>query len=129
MKTTLLERAKAGELLTPEELAQLLKKDVTWVYEKRRPRCPNPIPAMPAGRGTLRFEWSAVYEWLKDCASKDAASLSARRNSKTKLRKKPLTAAQRAEMAQMIEDAQEFFANVERDEDGTLLCSPDTRRA
>jgi hypothetical protein len=35
-----------GEILTPEELAQRLKVSVAWITEKRRPRCPNPIPAI-----------------------------------------------------------------------------------
>ena len=39
-----------GEILTPEELAERLKVSVTWVMEKRRPQCPNPIPALPLGR-------------------------------------------------------------------------------
>jgi hypothetical protein len=118
---TLLERAKSGELLTPEELAELLKKDVSWVYEKRRPRCPNPIPAMPMGRGSLRFEWARVYQWLQDCASKDAEAVHDKRHAPVRKRKKP-TAAR--ELRQMARDAREFFANCERDEDGAILCSP-----
>jgi len=120
---TLLDRAKAGELLTPEELTELLKKDVSWVYEKRRPRCPNPIPAMPLGRGSLRFEWAQVYQWLQDCASKDAEAVQDKRHAPARKRRKP-SVTDAAELQQMAQDAKEFFANCERDEDGTILCSP-----
>ena len=122
--SSLLERAKAGELLTPEELAELLKKPVAWVYEKRRPRCPNPIPAIPMGRGSLRFEWAEVFAWLKDCAAKDAETLMAKRNRRTKTRKKRLTDADRRELLEMAQDARAFFAGVARDEDGVLMSDP-----
>lgn len=122
---TLLERAQAGELLTPEELAELLKKDVKWVYEKRRPRCLSPIPAMPMGRGSRRFLWADVLAWLKQCATNDVTALAAKRNGKIKSRKKrPLTDRERREMLELSEVASVFIADVERDEDGTLLCAP-----
>ena len=44
-----------GDILTPEELAGRLKVDVGWIYEKRRPRCKNPIPAIPMGK-IIRFD-------------------------------------------------------------------------
>jgi hypothetical protein len=65
-------RAKAGELLTPEELSELLKKPVKWIYEKRRPRCVNPIPATPMGRESLRFQWKEIVSWLDSCRQKDS---------------------------------------------------------
>ena len=53
-----------GQILTPEELADRLKVNVGWIYEKRRPRCAKPIPAIPMGR-TMRFDWDAVTKWLE----------------------------------------------------------------
>jgi hypothetical protein len=48
-----------GDILTPEELAERLKVDVSWAYEKRRPRCKNPIPAIPLGK-IIRFDWDKI---------------------------------------------------------------------
>jgi hypothetical protein len=69
-----------GEILTPEELAQLLKVSVAWITEKRRPRCPNPIPAIPIGK-QIRFDWDSVVKWLEVCAAADAESLKQRREN------------------------------------------------
>ena len=68
-----------GEILTPEELAQRLKVSVEWITEKRRPRCPNPIPAIPIGK-QIRFDWESVVKWLEQCAA-DAESLKQRREN------------------------------------------------
>lgn|ERR1700683_2311953 len=123
---TLLERAQAGELLTPQELGELLKKPLKWIYEKRRPRCSNPIPALPLGRGSLRFQWSAILTWLEACRKMDVESFQKRRNapvkrrSKGKSRKPPTT-----NDAQELHDfARRFFKNVVTI-DGVLQPEPD----
>jgi hypothetical protein len=69
-----------GEILTPEELAQRLKVSLAWIKEKRRPRCPNPIPAIPIGK-QIRFDWDSVVKWLEQCAAADAESLQDRRKN------------------------------------------------
>jgi excisionase family DNA binding protein len=55
------------ELLTHEEIAKRLKVPPSWVYEKTRKRCRNPIPSIPMGR-YIRFDWDAVVKWLEDQA-------------------------------------------------------------
>jgi len=67
-----------GQLLTPAELAIRLTVSVGWIYEKRRPRCKKPIPAIPMGR-TMRFDWYAVTKWLEELATEDAKDLQQRR--------------------------------------------------
>jgi excisionase family DNA binding protein len=52
-----------NNILTPGELAARLKVPKTWIYEKSRARCQNPLPCMRIGR-YIRFDWSAVAEWL-----------------------------------------------------------------
>ena len=52
------------DILTPKELAARLKVSVGWIKEKRRPRCKNPIPALPIG-GELRFDWQAIQSELQ----------------------------------------------------------------
>jgi excisionase family DNA binding protein len=54
---------KAEDILTPEELASRLKVPDSWVYEKTRGRCRNPIPCLRLGR-YVRFDWTAVATWL-----------------------------------------------------------------
>ncbi len=76
-----------GEILTPEELAQRLKVSVAWITEKRRPRCPNPIPALPIGK-QIRFDWDNVVRWLEACAAADAKSLQQRRTNHVPQRRK-----------------------------------------
>jgi hypothetical protein len=76
-----------GEILTPEELAQRLKVSVAWITEKRRPRCPNPIPAIPIGK-QIRFDWDNVVRWLEECAAADAKSLQQRRTNHVPQRRK-----------------------------------------
>ena len=66
-----------GQILTPGELADRLKVSVNWIYEKRRPRCAKPIPAIPMGR-TMRFDWDAVTKWLEELAADDARDLQKR---------------------------------------------------
>ena len=55
------------ELLTHEEIAERLKVPASWVYEKTRKRCRNPIPSIPMGR-YIRFDWEAVVAWLEEQA-------------------------------------------------------------
>jgi hypothetical protein len=76
-----------GEILAPEELAQRLKVSTAWITEKRRPRCPNPIPAIPIGK-LIRFDWNRVVKWLEECAAADAKSLQQRRMSHVSRRRK-----------------------------------------
>jgi hypothetical protein len=54
---------KAEDILTPEELASRLKVPDSWVYEKTRGRCRNPIPCLRLGR-YVRFDWISVATWL-----------------------------------------------------------------
>ncbi len=54
---------QAEDILTPEELAARLKVPDSWVYEKTRGRCRNPIPCLRLGR-YVRFDWTAVATWL-----------------------------------------------------------------
>jgi hypothetical protein len=73
--------ARFQELLTPEELAQRLKVPTSWVYEKRRPRCKNPLPAVPLGK-MVRFDWDAIVAWLEKQVAEDAAGINRRRSIK-----------------------------------------------
>jgi excisionase family DNA binding protein len=52
-----------NDILTPDELAARLKVPKTWVYEKSRARCQNPLPCFRIGR-YIRFDWTAVVGWL-----------------------------------------------------------------
>jgi hypothetical protein len=56
--------AEYDEILGPEELASRLKKEVGWVREKCRTRCPNPLPFHPDG-GTVFFIWGEVFDWVR----------------------------------------------------------------
>ena len=60
------------ELLTHEEIAARLKVPASWVYEKTRKRCQNPIPSIPMGR-YIRFDWDAVVKWLEQQAKARSA--------------------------------------------------------
>jgi hypothetical protein len=55
-----------NDILTPGELADRLKVDVSWIYEKSRKRGKNdrPLPVLRCGR-YLRFVWPDVCEWLR----------------------------------------------------------------
>jgi excisionase family DNA binding protein len=52
------------EILTPKEVAELLRVPESWVYEKTRTRQRNPLPVFKIGH-YLRFEKSAVIAWLQ----------------------------------------------------------------
>ena len=58
-------RLKCEDILTPEEVAARLKVPESWVYEKTRARCRNPIPCLRLGR-YIRFDWLAVITWLTE---------------------------------------------------------------
>ena len=60
------------ELLTHEEIAERLKVPASWVYEKTRKGCRNPIPSIPMGR-YIRFDWDAVVKWLEEQAQQRTA--------------------------------------------------------
>jgi excisionase family DNA binding protein len=51
------------DLLTPEELAEMLKVPVSWVYEHCRERTVNRLPGFKIGK-YIRFRESDVFEWL-----------------------------------------------------------------
>jgi len=48
---------ETSEILTPEDVAELLRVRVSWVHEKVRARSRNPLPARRIGR-YLRFKRS-----------------------------------------------------------------------
>lgn len=53
-----------SDILTVQELAERLKVDKGWVYEKMRPRQANPLPSIRMGR-YRRFFWTSVCSWLQ----------------------------------------------------------------
>jgi len=62
---------KPEDIITPEELAARLKVPETWVYEKTRGRCRNPIPCLRIGK-YVRFDWVVVATWLTTTAPQEA---------------------------------------------------------
>ncbi len=52
-------------LIPIEELAKRLHQTVSWVREKCRRRCSNPIPVYNLGRHLL-FDWAQVSEWIRN---------------------------------------------------------------
>lgn len=50
-------------ILTPEEVAQLLRVELSFVYEKSRRRQRNPIPVHRIGR-YLRYYRDEVFAWF-----------------------------------------------------------------
>src|SRR5271155_2210923 len=63
-------RLKPEDILTPEEVAARLKVPPSWVYEKTRTRCRNPIPCLRLGR-YVRFDWNAVINWLSAASAQE----------------------------------------------------------
>jgi excisionase family DNA binding protein len=59
-----IEGAFTGELLTVEEVAEVLKVPVSWVYEHTRRRSPDRIPGFRLGK-YWRFRLSDVLAWLE----------------------------------------------------------------
>lgn len=60
--------AVPSEILTPEEVAGILRVSLTWVYEKSRRRARDPLPAHRIGR-YIRFRRSEVLAWFDGTAS------------------------------------------------------------
>jgi len=58
-------------ILTPEELAARLKVPKSWIFEKTRSRCLDPIPHYRIGR-YVRFNWTRIVEWLATTEEGDA---------------------------------------------------------
>lgn len=52
-----------SEILTPAEVAKLLKTSLAWVYEKSRRRNRDPLPCYRIGR-YCRYTKSAVLAWM-----------------------------------------------------------------
>jgi excisionase family DNA binding protein len=50
-----------ADILTPAELAERLKLPLSWVYKQS---AKGSIPVLRCGN-YLRFDWSAVSEWLR----------------------------------------------------------------
>lgn len=59
-------------ILTPDQLAALLKVSRKWVFEKTRKRCPHPIPCLRIGR-FLRFRLCDIEAWLETTKEQKAA--------------------------------------------------------
>jgi len=55
--------AEPGALLTVQEVAEILKVPVSWVYERTRRRGATKLPHLKLGK-YLRFEEQAVREFL-----------------------------------------------------------------
>lgn len=55
-------------ILTPQELAERLKVEETWVYDQTRQRAitrnADPLPCIRMGK-LLRFYWPEVEKWLE----------------------------------------------------------------
>jgi excisionase family DNA binding protein len=51
------------EIMTPEETAEMLRVNLTWLYEKSRKRQRNPLPVHRIGR-YLRYSRTEVMEWF-----------------------------------------------------------------
>ena len=58
------EAPKLGRLMTVEELAELLKVPLGWVYEKTRGRALNRIPGIKLGK-YWRFREADIVTWLE----------------------------------------------------------------
>jgi len=66
------------EILTPEDVAALLRVSESWVYEKARRRCRDPLPCFRIGR-YIRFSRAAVMKWLESTATGNGAGKTKRR--------------------------------------------------
>ncbi|NIM99492.1 MAG: helix-turn-helix domain-containing protein [candidate division Zixibacteria bacterium] len=52
------------ELLTIDELSELLRVRRGWIYSRTRERSPNTIPFIKLGK-YLRFDPDEVFAWLE----------------------------------------------------------------
>jgi excisionase family DNA binding protein len=57
-------RLEPADILTPPELAKRLKVPLSWVYKQTALKGNGSIPVLRCGL-YLRFDWSAVSEWLR----------------------------------------------------------------
>lgn len=61
-------RLDPAHILTPEQLAERLQVNVSFIYENTRARAgrrnPDPLPFMRIGK-YLRFYWPEVEKWLQ----------------------------------------------------------------
>lgn len=58
-------RDNERELLTIDQVAELLKVPKTWIYQRTRERSSNTIPYYKVGK-YLRFKSSEVQGWLQE---------------------------------------------------------------
>ena len=58
--------AEPGALLTVQEVAEILKVPVSWVYERTRVRSANRLPGFRLGK-YWRFRRGEVMAWLECC--------------------------------------------------------------
>src|SRR5690349_12640069 len=79
------------DLLSIDEVAARLRTDVSWVREKIRRRCPNPMPVHNLGRHLL-FHWPAVCAWIADCPRPVHAAHPPRRRKKPQMVKEKAAA-------------------------------------
>lgn len=52
-------------ILTPQEVAQLLRVELSWIYEKSRLRQRHPLPTHRIGR-YLRYNRDEVLAWFNE---------------------------------------------------------------
>jgi len=64
-RNTLKQESRGKELLTIDELAQVLKVRKGWIYARTRERSPSTIPHFKVGK-YLRFSHSEVQAWLQE---------------------------------------------------------------
>lgn len=62
------------ELLTIQEVADILRVPVSWIYARTRQRDENTIPHLKVGK-YLRFEEAKVMTWLKERQNNRADNL------------------------------------------------------
>ena len=62
--------AELGALPTVQEVAEILKVPVSWVYEHSRPGCRDPLPCIKVGK-YLRFFSSDILDHLKAIRSRN----------------------------------------------------------
>jgi len=59
-----------GTLLTVQEVAEVLKVPVSWVYEHTRPNCTGKLPYIKIGK-YLRFFDADIFSYLESMRRKD----------------------------------------------------------
>jgi excisionase family DNA binding protein len=67
-------QAVTSEILTPEEVAALLRTSKAWVYEKCRSRQRDPLPFMRIGR-YIRFDKPTVLAWTHNHGNSTAKKI------------------------------------------------------